>query len=103
MLPLTIIHDSDVLRYPYALISLAACRNSHIPCNTNATSSQIIGCSDHLLEELPILLEFLRQGRIDLSHVITESVSLDADAINDVLDKLEQFKGHVRSVIKPTQ
>ncbi|MDX2447545.1 MAG: zinc-binding dehydrogenase [Desulfobacterales bacterium] len=65
--------------------------------------TQIIGCSDHLLEELPILLEFLRQGRIDLSHVITESVSLDADAINDVLDKLEQFKGHVRSVIKPTQ
>ncbi len=65
--------------------------------------TQIIGCSDHLLEELPILLEFLRQGRIDLSHVITESVSLDAGAINDVLDNLEQFKGHLRSVIKPTQ
>lgn len=63
--------------------------------------TQIIGCSDHLLEELPILLEFLRQGRIDLSHVITESVSLDAEAINDVLDALEQFKGHVRTVIKP--
>jgi len=63
--------------------------------------AQIIGCSDHLLEELPILLEFLRQGRINLSHVITESVSLDAKAINDVLDSLEHFKGHVRTVIKP--
>lgn len=51
MLPLTIIHDPDVLRAPYALISLAACRNSHIPCNTNATYPQIIGRSD--LREYP--------------------------------------------------
>jgi len=65
--------------------------------------AQIIGCSDHLLRELPILLEFLRQGRIDLSHVVTESVSLDAIAINDVLDSLEHFKGHVRTVIKPAR
>ena len=64
--------------------------------------AEIIGCSDHLLEELPILLAFLRQGRIDLSHVITDSVSLDAEAINNVLDTLEQFKGQVRTVIKPT-
>jgi len=63
--------------------------------------AEIIGCSDHLLEELPILLAFLCQGRIDLSHVITDSVSLDAAAINDVLDSLEHFKGHVRTVIKP--
>ena len=65
--------------------------------------AEIIGCSDHLIEELPILLEFLRQGRIDLSHVITDSVSLDADAINKVLEELEQFKGQVRTVIKPNR
>ena len=53
--------------------------------------AQIIGCSDHLLEELPILLEFLRQGRVDLSQVVTESVSLDAGSINSVLDSLEHF------------
>jgi 2-desacetyl-2-hydroxyethyl bacteriochlorophyllide A dehydrogenase len=64
--------------------------------------AQIIGCSDHLLEELPILLEFLRQGRVDLSQVVTESVSLDAGSINSVLDSLAHFKGHVRTVIKPT-
>jgi len=63
--------------------------------------TQILGCSDHLLEELPILLEFLRQGRLELSHIITKSVSLDADVINHVLDTLEQFEGHVRTVIKP--
>lgn len=63
--------------------------------------AEIIGCSDHLLEELPILLAFLRQGRLDLSHVITDSISLDAEAINNVLDTLEQFKGQVRTVIKP--
>lgn len=63
--------------------------------------AEIIGCSDHLLEELPILLAFLCQGRIDLSHVITDSVSLDAEAINEVLDTLEQFRGQVRTVIKP--
>ena len=65
--------------------------------------AEVIGCSDHLLEELPILLEFLRQGRIDFSHVITESVALNAGAINDVLDSLEKFKGHVRTVITPTR
>jgi 2-desacetyl-2-hydroxyethyl bacteriochlorophyllide A dehydrogenase len=64
--------------------------------------AEIIGCSDHLLEELPILLEFLRQGRIDLSHITTASVPLDAEAINKVLHALGQFKGHVRTVIKPT-
>jgi propanol-preferring alcohol dehydrogenase len=63
--------------------------------------AEVIGCSDHLLEELPILLEFLRQGRIDFSHVITESVPLEAEAINDVLDALAHFKGRVRTVIKP--
>lgn len=65
--------------------------------------AQIIGCSDHLLTELPILLDFLRQDKIDLSHVITESIALNAEAVNGVLDALEHFKGHVRTVIKPTK
>lgn len=63
--------------------------------------AQVIGCSDHLLEELPILLEFLSQGRIDLSHVITTAVPLDAEPINNVLDTLERFNAQVRTVIKP--
>ncbi len=62
--------------------------------------TEIIGCSDHLLAEIPILLEFLSQGRIDLSHVITEIIALDAVAVNQKLDALEQFKGQLRTVIK---
>ena len=46
MLPLTIIHNPDVLRDPYALISLAACRNARIPYNINATCPRIIDRSD---------------------------------------------------------
>lgn len=63
--------------------------------------AQIIGCSDHLLQELPLLVEFLRQGRLSLSHVITETIPLDAAKINRTLDDLVQFKGQVRTVIKP--
>jgi hypothetical protein len=46
MLPLTVIHDFDVLRDPYAILSLAACCNSRIPHDTNATYPQIIGRSN---------------------------------------------------------
>lgn len=63
--------------------------------------AEVIGCSDHLLEELPILLEYLSQGRIDLGHVITKSIPLDAPKINSVLDDLKDFKGDARTVIQP--
>jgi propanol-preferring alcohol dehydrogenase len=61
--------------------------------------AQVIGCSDHRLHELPLLLEFVRQGKLNLSKVITQKVPLDAGAVNTVLDELEQFKGQVRAVI----
>jgi D-arabinose 1-dehydrogenase-like Zn-dependent alcohol dehydrogenase len=63
--------------------------------------AEVIGSSDHLLWELPILVEFVRQGRLDLSHVVTRTVPLEADAINAVMDDLEQFGGEVRAVITP--
>jgi len=63
--------------------------------------AEVIGCADHLLHELPLLLEFARRGLLDLSQVVTDTVPLDADAINDVLDTLEQFGGRVRTVITP--
>jgi len=63
--------------------------------------AEIIGSADHLLHELPLLLEFLRQGRLDLSGVITKRIPLDADAINEAMDALEQFGGDVRTVIVP--
>jgi len=63
--------------------------------------AEVIGSADHLLWELPILVELLRQGRLDLSHVVTRTVPLEAQAINGAMDELEQFGGQVRTVIVP--
>jgi 2-desacetyl-2-hydroxyethyl bacteriochlorophyllide A dehydrogenase len=63
--------------------------------------AEVIGSSDHLLWELPILVEFVRQGKLDLSHVVARTVPLDAGAINGVMDALEAFGGEVRTVIVP--
>jgi len=63
--------------------------------------AEVIGSSDHLFSELPLLLEFARRGVLDLSDVITRTVPLDAQAINAALDELERFGGNVRTVIMP--
>ncbi len=63
--------------------------------------AQIIGCSDHLLQELPLLVELVRRGALDLSSVITRTVPLDAEAINAALDDLETFGPGIRTVITP--
>ncbi|MBC7250495.1 MAG: alcohol dehydrogenase catalytic domain-containing protein [Anaerolineae bacterium] len=63
--------------------------------------AEIIGCSDHLLQELPLLIEFVRRGKLDLSDVVTRTIPLEAEAINSALDALEQFGGEVRTVITP--
>jgi 2-desacetyl-2-hydroxyethyl bacteriochlorophyllide A dehydrogenase len=63
--------------------------------------AEVIGCSDHLLHELPLLLEYVSRGMLDFSAVVTNTVPLDADAINAVMDELEEFGGHVRTVITP--
>jgi threonine dehydrogenase-like Zn-dependent dehydrogenase len=62
--------------------------------------AEIIGVSDHLAQEIPLLTEWVRQGRLDLSRVITQTVPLEAGAINDALDRLEKFGDEVRVVIK---
>jgi 2-desacetyl-2-hydroxyethyl bacteriochlorophyllide A dehydrogenase len=63
--------------------------------------AEIIGCSDHLLEELPPLIEFARQGRLDLSRVVTETIPLEADAVNGVIHRLRRFGSGIRTVIAP--
>lgn len=62
--------------------------------------AEIIGVSDHLASELPLLIEWVRSGTLDLSKVITRAVPLDADAINEVLDELEKFGNELRTVVK---
>ena len=63
--------------------------------------AEIIGVSDHLASEIPLLIEWVRQGKLDLSRVITQTVPLDAGVINGVLDQLEKFGDAVRVVIVP--
>ena len=62
---------------------------------------EVLGTSDNLLHELSLLLDFARRGKLNLSETVTRTVPLDADAINQVLDNLEQFRSDVRTVIVP--
>jgi propanol-preferring alcohol dehydrogenase len=63
--------------------------------------AEIIGCSDHLASEIPLLTELVRRGALDLAPVVTDVIPLDAAAINSVLDQLERYSaGGVRTVIK---
>lgn len=61
----------------------------------------ILGCNDHLLHELPLLVELVRLGRLDLAEVVTRTVPLEAGPVNEVLDALERFGEGVRAVIVP--
>jgi propanol-preferring alcohol dehydrogenase len=63
--------------------------------------AEIIGSSDHLASEFPTLIELARRGVLDFTDVVTNTVPLDADAINEVMDRLEHFEGDVRTVIVP--
>ena len=71
------------------------------PFATICREKQIIGCSDHLLSEISQLLVLASQGKIDLSQVVTKKVPLEADAINEVLQQLKNFKADFRTVITP--
>jgi 2-desacetyl-2-hydroxyethyl bacteriochlorophyllide A dehydrogenase len=63
--------------------------------------SELIGADDHLLQELPLVVEMARRGLLDLSKVVTKTVPLDAEAINAVLDNLERYGDEVRTVVVP--
>lgn len=63
--------------------------------------TEIIGVSDHLASEIPVLLDLARTGKLDLSHGIVRTVPLEAGAVNGVLDGLERFSDDVRVVITP--
>jgi propanol-preferring alcohol dehydrogenase len=63
--------------------------------------AEIIGVSDHLASEIPPLLEWATAGILDLSGIITDTVRLEAAAINETLDRLGRFEATGRSVIVP--
>jgi 2-desacetyl-2-hydroxyethyl bacteriochlorophyllide A dehydrogenase len=63
--------------------------------------AEIIGSNDHLLQELPAVIEMARRGILDTSRVVTRTIPLEAAAINAALDDLERFQGGVRTVVQP--
>jgi 2-desacetyl-2-hydroxyethyl bacteriochlorophyllide A dehydrogenase len=63
--------------------------------------AEIIGVSDHLASEIPVLLELARTGKLDLSQGVIRAIPLEAAAVNDALDNLEKFGNDMRVVITP--
>jgi len=63
--------------------------------------AEIIGSSDHLLSELPELLDLVLKKKLNLGSIVTGTVPLREQAINKVLDDLEQFGAGIRTVITP--
>lgn len=63
--------------------------------------TQLIGSNDHLLAELPTVIEMARRGTLDTSRVVTRTVPLEAGAINTALDGLEKGAAGIRTVIVP--
>jgi D-arabinose 1-dehydrogenase-like Zn-dependent alcohol dehydrogenase len=63
--------------------------------------AEIIGVSDHMASEIPVLLGLARTGKLDLSHGIIRAIPLEAAAVNDALDSLEKFGNDVRVVSTP--
>ena len=62
---------------------------------------EIIGVSDHLLSEIPFLLKLAEQGKLDLSKVVTKTVSLEAYSINETHHQLKIYEAEFRTVIIP--
>ena len=62
---------------------------------------EIIGVSDHLATELPLLMQFARNGKLCFPQGTLRSVGLDAMQINAALNEVEKSSDHVRTVIVP--
>jgi propanol-preferring alcohol dehydrogenase len=63
--------------------------------------AEIIGVSDHLASEIPTLIDFARSGKLDLSKVISHTIPLDVDLINETFDQLDSYSHAGRVVITP--
>ena len=61
--------------------------------------AEVIGSNDHLLQELPVLIDLARRNVLDTSHVVSQRIPLDADKVNQRLDDLEHYTDDVRAVI----
>jgi threonine dehydrogenase-like Zn-dependent dehydrogenase len=63
--------------------------------------AELIGANDHLLTELHELIAFAQSGALSFRDINIDAVSLDAAAVNGVLDALDTYTAPFRSVIIP--
>ena len=63
--------------------------------------AEVIGSNDHLLQELPLLIDLARRKILDTSKVVSQNIPLDAEKINQRLDDLENYTNDIRVVIVP--
>jgi propanol-preferring alcohol dehydrogenase len=62
--------------------------------------AEIIGVSDHLASEMPLLLELARSGKLQIPSGVMRIIPLDEKAINGALDGLDKETEHIRTVIE---
>jgi D-arabinose 1-dehydrogenase-like Zn-dependent alcohol dehydrogenase len=62
---------------------------------------ELIGVSDHLAAELPLLMRLARDGKLCFAQGTLRSVDLDAVEINAALDAVTNSTDHIRNVIVP--
>lgn len=86
-------------------VAIVGLSNQPIEINTYTeilgNEVELIGSNDHHLAELPLLVDLARRKILDTSKIVTKTVPLDAEEINQVLDDLENFSSDVRTVIVP--
>ena len=63
--------------------------------------AEVIGVSDHLASELPVLIDLVRSGKLRFPEGTLRFIDLDAAQINAALDAVEKSTDHIRTVITP--
>jgi D-arabinose 1-dehydrogenase-like Zn-dependent alcohol dehydrogenase len=85
-----------------ALVGLTAESMSVLPYTELINKeAEIVGVSDHLAAELPLLMEIARSGKLRFPEGALRFVDLDAGQINSALDAMESSTDHIRTVITP--
>ena len=85
-----------------ALVGLTAESMSVLPyAEVINKEVEIIGVSDHLATELPLLMQFARNEKLCFPEGTLRSIDLDAGKINSALDAITNSTDHIRTVIVP--
>jgi 2-desacetyl-2-hydroxyethyl bacteriochlorophyllide A dehydrogenase len=85
-----------------ALVGLTAESMSFLPYTDVINKEvEIIGVSDHLAAELPLLMQFARNGKLRFPQGTLRSIDLDAEQINTALSAITNSIEHIRTVIVP--